>query len=190
VDIPLARKARFGVLEDGTRAYAYPDAYQRQTFSQGVERLAIGAADAHVSLLSDLAGCLPEPFKILYVLVVPRIDDVAAARYEAPGELSRQALQEFLGEFSEFFECDGRHHVWIANPDHGTIVYDRHNVIYAYGPLDDYASVLATRGLREGPVDIPAPHWHAYHADYDAMLRRLLDRWRWVEKPLGPRDHE
>ena len=52
-------------------------------------------------------------------------DTVDAARYEAPNEMSRQELLDFLAEYSEFLESDGRHHLWVANPEEGTIVYDR-----------------------------------------------------------------
>ncbi len=147
-----------------------------------------GPAHSHIRLVSSLATCLPEPYRILYVLVVSRSIAANAARYESANELSRQGLGDFLAEFSEFFESDGRHHLWVANLQGGTIVYDRHNLIYAYGPLDRFVEIAEAQGLHNGSVEIPVPHWHAYHADCDATQRRLLARWDWVESPLLTRD--
>lgn len=147
------------VLDDGLRPYGYAGTFVRETLRGGAQRI-----------------------------VVPRVEEVSPGRYEAPSELSRQALLGFLAEFSEFLEGDGRHHIWVANPDYGTLVYDRHNVLYAYGPLDDYSAVLTARGLRTGVVEIPSPHWHGYHQENDAALRRLLARWPWKFKSLAPQD--
>jgi hypothetical protein len=188
MDFALPRRTKFGIRDDAKTPYAYPGVYQLEATSDGGERLVIGPADAHIDLLAKLAECLPEPLRILYVLVVPRSEDAAAARYEAPDELSRQDLCLFLREFSEFLEFDGRHHLWVVNPDHGTIVYDRHNILYAYGPLDCFTGTLDAQGLRRGQVDVPGPHWHRYHREYDEMQRRLLGRWAWSEKPLRPSD--
>lgn len=137
-----------------------------------------------MSLLSKLATCLPEPYRVLYVLVVPRSSVHDAARYEAPDELSREELSDFLTEFAEYLEFDGRHHLWIASPDHGTIVYDRHNILYGYGPLDCFTKVALSERLVRGKVNVPGPHWHAYHPEYDRLQNRLLRRWNWVQNPL------
>jgi hypothetical protein len=72
----------------------------------------------------------PEQLKILFVLVVPRDGTAESGRYESPEYLGIDEASALLSEFSEFFECDGRHHVWIACPGHGNIVFDRHNVVY------------------------------------------------------------
>ena len=188
MDIALSTRVKFGSGADATESYAYPNRFQLDEANDGTGRIVLGPAAAHVNLLSELANCLPEPFYLLYVLVVPRSDVYKAARYEAPDELSRQQVADFLFEFKEYLEFDGRHHLWIANPDHGTIVYDRHNILYGYGPLDCYAKAALSQGLQPGKVEVPGPHWHAYHHEYDGAQDRLLSKWDWLEKPLRSMD--
>ena len=63
--------------------------------------------------------------------------------------MERREAEDFLRGFSRFLESDGRHHLWISSvPDGATLVYDGHNILYAYGPLELYEQVLAARGMR------------------------------------------
>jgi len=187
VDIALPRKLRFGQGPEGATPFSYENVYER-AWASNVEPLVVGPAEPRTALVERLAACLPEPFRLLYVLVVPRGGDAAAARYETPHELTRDAVSAFLQEFADFLECDGRHHLWVTSPEAGNIVFDRHNVIYAYGPVDCFVQSLVTQGFRPGTVTLPTPHWHAYHAEYDQMQRRLLARWTWGQSPLRPND--
>jgi hypothetical protein len=179
----LSSSIKFGKEEESHR---YAHVYERQERG-GTSRLLIGPARDHCQLVEALAGCLPEPLRLLYVLVVSRRQEHSEARYESP-ELRRGDVSAFLCSYRTFLESDGRHHLWLANPAAGCIVYDRHEVLYAYGPIASYVAVLEEHGLAEGVVDIPAPHWHAYHPEYDDDERTLLTRWAWVEKPLNEED--
>ena len=75
-----------------------------------------------------------------------------------------------------------------SSPGFGTIVYDRHNVLYAYGPLDKFVEVLQANGLKEGKVELPAPHWHGYHPEFDKAQSQVLSRLQWIHSPLRPGD--
>jgi hypothetical protein len=184
----LVQLAKFGAGDEAGSVFSYPDVIHHDRASGGAERLILAPARGHIKLLSRLLECLPEPFRVLYVLVVPRGAGISAARYEAPGEFSRQEVKDCLAEFSDFFERDGRHHLWLANPEVGTIVYDRHNLIYAYGPLNCFTEIASRHGLRVGRPEVPSPHWHAYHAAFDDTQRDLLNRYTWVQKPLRASD--
>ncbi len=109
---------------------------------------------------------------MLYVLVVLR-DYGEPGRYQSPEPLSKLDLLEFLNRFEKFLESDGRHHLWvksIGEPD--LLVYDRHNLIYAYGSLEKFQAILTTEGLAETPsIKIPSPHVHYYNQKYDADCR-------------------
>jgi hypothetical protein len=188
MDVPLPSRIKFGAGDGMDRAHVYPHAFCEDKTSDGGKRLLFGPTNSHAALMSKLQECVPEPFRLLYVLVVPRSETLEPARYEAPHQLSRAEVLDFLLEFTEYLEFDGRHHLWVANPDHGTIVYDRHNVLYAYGPLACFAKVAKTHGLRESEFEIPTLHWHAYHSEYDAMQDRLLGKWEWIVKPLRASD--
>ena len=98
-------------------------------------------------------------------------------------------MESFLLEFREYFETDGRHHVWVMSvPESSTLVYDQHNVIYAYGPLQEFTEILNESGLQRGTVRFPSPHSHNYNPENDDAEERLLQRWEWLESPLLPDD--
>ena len=44
---------------------------------------------------------------------------------------------------------------------------DRHNLIYAYGRLNDFEIVLQALGVRQGEPVAPDPHMHRYHQAWD-----------------------
>ena len=185
----LPTTLKFGRGGEEAESFRYPNLYQREVAATK-ERLLVGPSGGHCALLAELAACLPEPLSMLYVLVVPRggAED-AAARYESP-RLSYPEVAAFIREHEKFLQADGRHHLWVSHPGVGTIVYDRHEILYAYGPLDDYVTVLRGQGLTEGDVVVPVPHWHCYHAEYDGEMQALLARWQWVKTPLREQDEE
>jgi hypothetical protein len=54
------------------------------------------------------------------------------------------------------------------------LVYDRHNLIYAYGPIERFESVLRERGYATAPaVSLDFPHQHSYHQELDRLEREL-----------------
>jgi hypothetical protein len=154
----------------------------------GPERLVIGPESSQVELLIKLARTLAEPFGILYVLLVSRKDN-EPARYQCPYPCDRGEMESFFRTFRDFFESDGRHHVWLTSlPDSSTLVYDQHNVIYAYGPLRQFEIVLRDQGMKRGEVSFPIPHSHHYNPEFDDEEQRLLDHWNWRRSPLQESD--
>ena len=71
------------------------------------------------------------------------------------------------------------------------LIYDRHNVIYAYGPLNAWRDALAANGFTEAAdVRFPSPHSHHYHQSLDAEEQRLFNHWDWHQTPLKESDTE
>jgi hypothetical protein len=127
--------------------YRYSNCWDIEN-TTGPERLVIGPESSQVELLLKLAQTLAEPFGILYVLLVSRKDH-EPARYQCPYPCDRGEMESFFRTFTDFFESDGRHHVWLTSlTDSSTLVYDKHNVIYAYGPLPQFERVLDSRGFK------------------------------------------
>jgi hypothetical protein len=125
-------------------------------------RLNIGASVQAINLLLKLSDCLSPPFYCLYVLLVGRSTS-AEGRYQSPLLQDRKELVNFLLDHKELFESDGRHHIWLSAPEEGaTLVYDKHNIIYAYGPLPRYESILQQAGYRRENFALPFPHGHYY----------------------------
>jgi hypothetical protein len=180
--------SKFGVPDgDVFVPYTYqPSYYHEQTI--GTNRLVIAPASDQVNLLRELSRLTQEPFGILYVLVISRLDS-QEARYQCPEPLTRTQMEAFLFEFHDFFESDARHHVWITSlPDKATLVYDNHNLIYAYGPLQRFAGVLRQQGLKEIRITVPSPHAHRYHPEFDASEAEVLSYWKWKTFPLAEQD--
>jgi hypothetical protein len=179
---------KFGWIPNEHRSYEYPDTFAVEKTS-GPERLVIAPSANHVSILIDLLQVMSEAFGILYVLVVPRGEN-EPGRYQTSNPVSREQAEEFLKRFREFFENDGRHDIWVASmssPDQ--LVYDRHNVIYAYGSLPEFEKVLSGRGLTNvESVRFPSPHTHNYHAAFDQDEQDVLRHWDWRRSPLHESD--
>jgi hypothetical protein len=180
---------KFGVLAEQRvpAPFVYPNVWERQT-TTGASRLAIAASGRHIGLLVHLLRELEEPLALLYVLLVPR-GDHEPARYQSPIPTLRRETEEFLQQYAGYLEGDGRHHIWVhPHTDQATLVYDQHNLIYAYGDLDRYEGVLLRAGLSRGQVNVPAPHVHQYNEEFDAAEDRILRHWAWTATPLQAGD--
>jgi hypothetical protein len=75
-----------------------------------------------------------------------------------------------------------------SHDDDATIVLDRHNLIYAYGPLELFERELKSSGAHESEPAVLGAHVHHYHSAWDDMERRMLERFDWQISPLGPSD--
>jgi len=179
---------KFGSIPDSERRYDYQDVFSLEK-NPRLERLVIAPSAKQVTLMVELLGAMPEPYGILYVLVVPR-SEAEAGRYQAADFRSRNETEDFLGRFKDFFENDGRHHVWIASrPRPDLLVYDRHNVIYAYGRLPQFERIVLRRGLSKvDDVKFPSPHTHNYNEAFDEDEEELLRYWPWLRSPLRDND--
>jgi hypothetical protein len=176
---------KFGAREgDNWVPFAYPNVWQQEK-TTGPDRLVIAPASGQIELLRKLLGILPEPFGILYVLLVPR-GDVEPGRYQSPTPASRAEVDAVLTRFSDYLENDGRHHLWVMSlPAAATLVYDNHNVLYAYGLLEDFKAVLRQNGLHEDEVQIPSSHSHNYNVEYDRTENDMMALWEWRYFPLA-----
>jgi hypothetical protein len=153
------------------------------------QRICIATSESYVDLILSLTATLQEPFFILYVLIVSRKAEHQPARYQSK-EVSRAELQTFFDKFEDYFENDGRHHIWIRSSESSaTLVYDNHNVIFAYGPLETFSTVLQNNGykLAEARQKI-GPHGHCYNQEFDTFENDILKYWQWKQSPLQPQD--
>lgn len=153
----------------------------------GQARLRVGLNEAQDACVLTLASGLSGPFQLLYVLHTTRTG-AELGRYESP-ELTSAGVEEFFNEFGRFFCEDSRHDLWVrSHDDDATIVLDRHNVIYAYGPLDAFEAALQSLGARKGEPAVLGAHLHHYHPAWDEAERRVLRSFDWDIKPLRPSD--
>jgi hypothetical protein len=162
----------------------YPGVYWREQTS-GPERLVLAPALSRIDLMRALSRAVDQDAYVLYVLRVPRRGH-RQGRYQSPGVLDQQSRDEFLYEFGEYLDRDGRHQLWIGTPENSAlIVWDEHQWIYCYGDLDAFERVARQAHLAPGRAEIPVPHSHCYHNLFDDTEDEMIGRydWIWSEDP-------
>ncbi len=171
------------------KPYDYGQVYMLESYP-AYSRLKIGASTNATELLLRLSDCMSPPFFCLYVLVFGPSES-QPGRYQSPLLTEREELVDFLLEYKHLFESDGRHHIWVSAPEaNTTLVYDKHNVIYAYGMLVEFAARLQALGYVEADFDFPYPHAHNYPSESYGKVEDLLRYWDWQHFPLQEMDEE
>ena len=166
--------------------FEYGNVFAREEVG-GRTRLRVGLNEAHDATVATLARTLCGPFQLLYVLHTTRTA-AELGRYESP-ELTSADVEWFLSEFGRFLCEDSRHDLWVrSHDDDATIVFDRHNLIFAYGPLELFERELQSWGAREGEPAALGAHVHYYHPAWDDTERRVLRCFEWRITPLRPSD--
>ena len=179
---------KFSDIEQEKLPYHYPNLWHIEQ-TTGPERIVLAPSAHQIDLLLELTRQLPEPFFVLYILLVPRDEHNEPGRYQNVTPCSRKELEAFLTTFRSYFEGDGRFHLWTFSlPSRAQLIYDNHNVLYGYGPLDEFASVAKAKGLIQGEVTFPDPHAHHYNAEFDADAQRVMKYWEWIYSPLKDSD--
>jgi hypothetical protein len=182
------QKWKLGTMRAGADvAWSFEPSYARQVVG-GVERLVIAPGAAPVGLLRELLALLPEPVWVLYVLITPR-SEAAAGRYQSATPHTRKEVLALLERFEDYFASDGRHNLWLAAPPAGQLVLDRHEVIYAYGPMAEIVGRLKEKNFSDVEmIRVPVPHSHHFHEELDGEERAVLEYWEWVQSELQETD--
>ena len=181
---------KVGYVEPDAREFRFDDVFSRED-RKGTPLLWVGTAGSEIEVLKKLLQRMPEPFWILYVLVVSR-GEGEPGRYQSAQSLLRVDVEEFLNLYSNFLESDARHNVWIKSEEGpALLVLDAHGLIYCYGPVDEWADELLRSGWQEvprGSIRLPDPHQHHYHEIFDDDARRVLKDTEWIHSPLQEQD--
>jgi hypothetical protein len=167
--------------------FQYDNIYQLEKYPTW-SRLAIGAKDKQIPLMLEIIKSWHGPFGVLYVLVTSRLGH-ELGRYQIPEPCSFDDLELFAYTFQEYFEQDGRHHLWFTDmPSRSQLVYDNHDIIYAYGNIEWYCQFLDARGFSRQDVRIANPHSHLYNQEFDRCEDEILKYWNWKHFPLQEHD--
>lgn len=169
--------------------HSYAPVFTTETTSAQAPRLVAGVPNGDASVLLTLIECLTPPFFVLYVLHTPR-GEGNPGRYQSP-KLELGSLQSFISRFAPFFAGDARFDLWVHSPSvKGTLVWDRHNLIYGYGPIECFSNALGGLGFSEGKPTVPGPHMHHYRKELDADATAILSAFSWQYSPLHPEDEQ
>jgi hypothetical protein len=174
---------------DAWVAYCAPSIYRVDAMSADRIRVLTTAPAGDPAIFRALCTCLEAPFFLLYILHTPR-GEGEPGRYQSQ-EIGHSELAVFLTRFGDFLANDGRFDIWAYAPtDNQTVVWDRHDQIFAYGARDCYEAVLKTLGFVAGEIPALGEHIHHYRQEYDADATVLLDALNWIRTPLRPSDEQ
>jgi hypothetical protein len=169
--------------------HTHPALFRSHVSGSGTPRITAGVPGSDPTLLLDLAKCLEEPLSLLYVLHTCR-GEAELGRYQSP-ELSFAEVCEFIEEFRPFLSGDGRFDLWVySSAQRATLVWDRHNLLHGYGPIECYQTALQARGFAEGELAALGQHTHHYRAELDTYATALVSRFNWLHSPLRPEDEQ
>ena len=169
--------------------HSYPAVYEVSTSGGGIQRLVVGVPGGDPEVFTRLVTCLEPPYYLLYVLHTPR-GEGEAGRYQSP-ELSPSQFRQFISRFGLLLSQDARFDIWAYSPaEQATVVWDRHNQVFAHGPVARMQSELEQLGFSPGALKVPVPHEHHYRAELDPIAKELLEAFEWSYSPLRPEDKQ
>lgn len=175
---------------DGVESpFKTPAAFSHQPTSTGGQRLVSGVPAGDASILLALMKEIEAPFFMLYVLHTPR-GEGAPGRYQSPA-ISAEDAQSIITQFGEFLGADARFDFWVHSPSSkATLVWDRHNQMYCYGPLVQFESALRAINFSEQALPDVGPHIHHYRCEFDSQAKEILQAVQWSHLPLRPEDEQ
>jgi hypothetical protein len=168
---------------------SYPPVFTVTPSVSGATRLVGVAPHGDAEPFERLVLSLEPPYFLLYVLHTPR-GEGDAGRYQSP-ELTAEELRAFVAKFKDYLSADARFDLWAYSPaERATVVWDRHNQLFGYGPVERFATELRALGFSEGTSEVPSPHQHHYWAELDSQATALLSNLEWSYSPLKPEDEQ
>jgi hypothetical protein len=175
---------KFGSLKGrGGEEFRYGDVYSHEVYPDW-SRVTIGANENQIHLMLEIAKGWAGPYGILYVLVASRLGH-GDGRYQSPEPCSYDDLELFAYTFQEYFEQDGRHHIWFMDlSGNSQLIYDNHDLIYSYGDDERVIAMLESKGMSAGDPGIPGPHEHRFNQEYDRAEDEIMEYFRWIKSPL------
>lgn len=154
------------------------------------QRITIAPKSDQIELALEIVMGFELPFKIVYMLFRPGNVSVAPGRYMCPDHLEYKDVELFCNKFSEYFETDGRHHLWILSVnDKGIkqfLIYDNHGLLHVYDDVARIKAILDEKKFKEEEITVPVPepHIHLSSSDNNVFERALLGYWNWTHLPF------
>jgi hypothetical protein len=97
----------------------------------------------------------------------------------------------FIEKYKTFLAGDARFDIWAHSPhDKATVVGDRHNEFFAYGPLQKFSSALNALGFSEGTPIPLGKHQHHYREEFDSFAKAVIAEYQWSYSSLRSEDEQ
>jgi len=169
--------------------HSFAPQFSSTELQDGSCRIVVGVPHGDAEIFERLVSSLEPPYFLLYILHTPR-GEGEAGRYQSP-ELSVEQFHSFISKFKLFLSGDARFDIWTHSPnENATVVWDRHNILYAYGSIEKFAKVLRSLGFDAGEPEVPVPHAHNYRKELDSYANELLTAFDWSWSPLHNEDEQ
>lgn len=169
--------------------HSYPKNFSLISKDNASPKIVAGVPGGDSSVFLRMVACLEPPYFLLYVLHTPR-GEAKAGRYQSPA-VSAEQLRQFVEAFGSYLCSDSRFDIWAhSSAELATVVWDRHNQLFAYGPMQNFLTVLGDDGYSEGVVDVSFPHQHHYRQEFDVQAAAVLDAFEWTYSPLRTEDEQ
>ena len=169
--------------------HSYAPVFAELSTNDGGQRIIAGVPGGDALPFEQVVLAIEPPYYLLYVLHTPRSEG-DSGRYQSP-ELSPQEFRSFMAQFGAYLSSDARFDLWAYSPsEQATVVWDRHNQLFAYGPLEKFATRLKALGFYAGQAEVPVPHQHHYRQEFDVQAAQLLAALEWSHSPLRPEDEQ
>lgn len=182
---------KFGIVKDNEveEEFFYNNKWFLEVYPN-YKRIIVAPHDNYVNRILELLKKITPPYCILYVLIVSRSNN-DPGRYQCSIPLSYDEISNLLIKFREYFEKDGRHHIWLGSvASDEMIVYNHHNVLYLYNMESLSIDYLKTNNFKEEKIVFPVPHSHIFHSEYDKHETDLITNYEWKWFPLQEQDFE
>lgn len=153
--------------------------------TKNASRLVVGVPSNGTEITRILAHLLGGPHRLLYVLIVSRVGS-SEGRYELKNELDGTNIDDWLNKLRDGLDNDGRHSIWIKCGEDGLVIYDRHDLLFVYGDLDEVMFALLRQGYEAGEVLTNFRHQHNYWPEYDALEGQIVASNEFRFLPLEP----
>ncbi len=170
-------------------AHSFAPTFEIITNGSDGDHVLAGVPGGDAVPFETLIQCLEPPYLLLYVLHTPR-GEGAPGRYQSP-PLSFGQVRGFVSQYGAFFSVDSRFDLWAHSPSsRATVVWDRHNQLFGYGPVDSFLRALRSIGFTPGEVSLQFPHVHHYRQEFDDDAAKVMDAFQWSYSPLRPEDEQ
>jgi hypothetical protein len=173
---------------DQWKEHSHPPLYEIEPCGDA-ERIRAGVPSGESEPFERLVRAMEPPYLLLYVLHTPR-GEAEPGRYQS-GAITSEEFRSFMARFASYLSGDARFDIWAYSPeDAATVVWDRHNQLFAYGPLDRFTGELQSLGFSRGVSTVPDPHQHHYRPELDLQAAELLASLEWRCSPLREEDEQ
>jgi hypothetical protein len=177
------------LIENTWVEFSHSPEYSLPQAGDPSQRLVAGVPSGDPRIFLDLVLSTQGPYFLLYVLHTPR-GEGKPGRYQSP-ELDAPQVIEFINRFRQFLGSDSRFDLWAYSiPSQSTFVWDRHNLLFAYGDLQAFSGILRNSGFNQGNPMIPSPHEHHYRPEFDLDAEAMLRFFDWSYSQLHPEDEQ